>query len=132
MSKNKNNANTNRYISKLKEYKEFIGILVFFIAGAIWLFAYFATKNQLEIQACVTDKRFIVLQNQATENNLTAIFNDSLRQQVQLKKLSNPTDEEALQLAKLEAALPDLQKQIGNAKSNIKQALGVLNSNACT
>ena len=33
------------FISRVKEYKELIAVIVFFIAGVLWIFAYFATKQ---------------------------------------------------------------------------------------
>ncbi len=34
-------------LKRLKEYKEFIAILVFFFAGGVWLYADFVTKEWL-------------------------------------------------------------------------------------
>jgi hypothetical protein len=35
-----------KFLDILKEYKELIAILVFFLGGVLWMFGYFATKQQ--------------------------------------------------------------------------------------
>jgi hypothetical protein len=41
-----------KFLDILKEYKELIAILVFFLGGVLWMFGYFATKQQLTELRC--------------------------------------------------------------------------------
>jgi len=48
---------TNGFLSRLKEYKEFISILIFFAGGAFWIYGFFATKSQvIDIQDATTSQ----------------------------------------------------------------------------
>ena len=38
-------AGSSPLLSRLREYKEFIGIRVFFVAGILWIYGFFATKE---------------------------------------------------------------------------------------
>ena len=41
-----------KFLDILKEYKELIAVLVFFLGGVLWMFGYFATKKQLTELRC--------------------------------------------------------------------------------
>jgi hypothetical protein len=38
------------FLQRLREYRELIAVIVFFIGGALWIFGYFATIEQLKAQ----------------------------------------------------------------------------------
>ena len=42
-------------LDRLKQYKEFIAIMVFFIGGFLWIYGFFATKGQLNELQCLTN-----------------------------------------------------------------------------
>ena len=41
-------------LARLREYKEFIAILAFFIAGFLWIYGFFATKSEVKTLTSAT------------------------------------------------------------------------------
>lgn len=56
-------SNGNRFVKKLKDYKEIIVLLLFFIGGIMWMWAYFATERQLQALTSYTTLYVTMLEN---------------------------------------------------------------------
>ncbi len=47
---------TKGFLEVLKEWKEVIAIVVFFVSGVLWIFAFFATKTELQRFSRLVDR----------------------------------------------------------------------------
>ena len=43
------NSQANTFVALIKEYKELIATIAFFVGGVLWIFGYFATKEELRV-----------------------------------------------------------------------------------
>ena len=73
-------------LDKLKEYKEFLVILVFFAGGASWIYGYFATKAQLNEARCLLDANIEAVTHQLKKKLL---YDDILLLERDLRILSD-------------------------------------------
>ncbi|MBL8028908.1 MAG: hypothetical protein JNL74_20960 [Fibrobacteres bacterium] len=68
-------------ITKLKEYKELIAILVFFLGGFFWLNNRFSTKSDLQQEIaslnCMLEKYMLLTQNQIRVQTLEKEINET-------------------------------------------------------
>lgn len=63
-------GNNNKLLNRLKEYKELITIIVFFISGFLWLYGYFATKDQLRIMKCIVNHQISMVESRIQKQDL--------------------------------------------------------------
>lgn len=82
---NDNEQKSKSLLETIKEAKEFIAILVFFVGGVIWLYAAFATKRQVAGVRCLLGATIERIDNEAQAKNFQAeIVEHSVRlQQIQ-------------------------------------------------
>ena len=68
----------NRFVTRLKEYKEFIAILVFFMGGFFWIYGFFATKDQVKVLQCLTNNNIALIECRMQKRFLFAFHPSSL------------------------------------------------------
>lgn len=98
-------------INTLKEYKEIIAILVFFIGGVLWIFGFFATKNE------VKKFKYIVLTKVNIEENYRLLDN--------LQRELDELTEEKIDLQKRELDLMNKEEQQGLEPTEIEELLRI-------
>jgi hypothetical protein len=54
-----------KFLAKLKEYKELIALIMFFVGGIIWLYAAFATKSYVASIRCLLGATIERVDNEA-------------------------------------------------------------------
>ena len=87
-SKNTVNAKSS-YLLRLKEYKEFIAIILFFMGGVIWITGFFATRNQVEIMECLLHNKISLVESKVTMLILPTELARMKSELESLEKLSN-------------------------------------------
>src|SRR3954453_4506381 len=55
---------TPNFFSLLKDYKELISIIIFFLGGISWVLGYFATKAEVRKVECLVDATSVLMNNE--------------------------------------------------------------------
>jgi hypothetical protein len=129
-------------LSVLGEYKEFITILVFFLGGVLWIFGYFATKNQLEevhsgIKNQVQELRCLLnanrdfLQGRMDSANLSQMLVENIQETNPLSQKPSLTPDEQSRLSRLKVAADDITRKLAAADNTTTQAADRLRSGGC-
>jgi len=91
-----NSKPTPQFIVRLKQYKEFIAILVFFTGGFMWIYGFFATKSQVEsvndnvqVVHCLTNSSIILTETRMQKRFL---LEELTQKSVELNNLLTKTD----------------------------------------
>ena len=112
------------WLDTLKEYKEFIAILVFFLAGLLWIFGYFATKKQLAVLHCTMVENLNFIKGQMDTTNLSQLMVQNLEEQSIVSDRRDLSPAEKAKLRKLEVAREELARKLAAAQNSTAQALG--------
>jgi hypothetical protein len=120
------------FIATLKEYKEFIAILVFFLAGVLWMVGYFATKKQLTELRCLMLANVEFIQNRMDSNNLSDMSVKNIEELAVLNEKTTLTSEEKAKRNRLEVAKNDLARKLAAADTASAHALNRLTSGQCS
>ena len=57
-------ASKDGFVQRLKEYKEFVAVLVFFLGGVTWAYGVFATQQQINQLKCLLNTNISLIHNQ--------------------------------------------------------------------
>lgn len=120
-----------KMLESIKEFKELIAVIVFFIAGALWVFGYFATKDQLKSLHCITNANMEFLQGQMDSNTLSEMLIKNLKEQHRIKNTTPEDSPERSALVQLQIAANDLTVKSSMANKMRTDALKVLKSGTC-
>lgn len=121
-----------RFGSWLKEYKELIAVLVFFIGGGIWMYNIFATQRQLSDMGCHISANIELLSSEIELQKLPRLYSENLASQQTLKaKSKSSSDVMARQLAELQGAYRMLLAQEKDALDKNKEAQDRLSRADC-
>jgi hypothetical protein len=122
---------TKGLLDTLKDYKELIAILVFFLGGVLWMFGYFATKKQLTELRCLMLTNVEFIQGSMDVASLSDL---SLKNSEDLTALNDKTtltaDEKARKL-RLEMAKDEIARKIATAQSTTERSMEKLRSGEC-
>ena len=127
----KKDKDSKSVLDSIKEFKELIAVIVFFIAGALWVFGYFATKDQLKTLHCITNANMEFLQGQMDSNTLSEMLMKNMREQYRIKNTTPEGSPERSALVQLEIAANDLTLKNNMANKMRTDALAVLKSGKC-
>jgi hypothetical protein len=122
------------FVATLKEFKELIGIIIFFGAGLLWVGGYFATKAQLDELQCLTQAQIDLLRSEGDFDKIKA---DMLSISLQLDELSSKSKNGTLtamenrQFHELSANLEDLKKTRAAAQERSDGVRYDIDHNAC-
>lgn len=107
----------NNFINKIKEYKEVISLLIFFLGGYFWVLGYFATKTQLDELKSATHKNLEELKF-VTQENLNMI-----QGKINLQFIDDMISENNINICKTKIELEKLKKNNADTTEiNIKIA----------
>ncbi|UPJ49946.1 hypothetical protein IVB30_00450 [Bradyrhizobium sp. 200] len=118
------------FVKVAGEYKELAVILVFFIGGIFWAFAYFATKQQLVETRCILKENVLFIQARMDASSLSQLLLDNTKESTELEK-PNLTPEETLKRNRLKNAAADISRKLADAENAAAQALTKLKSGDC-
>lgn len=96
-------------INILKEYKETIAILVFFIAGVLWIFGFFATKNEVKKLKHIVLTKVKIEENYRLLDNIQRELDELTEEKIDLQKreldLMNKKEQQDLESTEIEELL---------------------------
>jgi hypothetical protein len=119
------------FLDTVKEYKEFIAILIFFAAGVLWMVGYFATKKQLTELRCLLLANVEFIQNRMDSNNLSDLSVKNFEDLAVLAEKTTLTADEKAKRNRLEVTKSDLARKLAAADTASAQALNKLTSGQC-
>jgi hypothetical protein len=111
-------------------YKEFVALVVFFLGGVFWAFAYFATKQQLKEVQCIMNANMAFVQSRMDSASLSQLMLDNLRESAALDKAS-PSPENTLKRNQLKTGAADIARKLAEADNAAAQALNKLKFGEC-
>jgi len=120
------------FIAHLKQYKEFIAILVFFVGGFMWIFAYFATKESVDEVRCIADNIIILVDSRMEQD----VFTKNLAKKgLEHKKLSEQAnlskEEKDIKLTTVDAELHVIRKNLNMTMEKHDKAHHILKMKKC-
>jgi hypothetical protein len=131
------------FITLLKEYKELIGTLAFFVGGVLWVFGYFATKEELrsfreasssqnKVLHCLLDQHVRLL---AAKQLLRSSFEDLIAVQDELRRQA-PNSPQLLgndlrKLIKLEQQRDEIKYNMSIAERDVAEANKAITYREC-
>lgn len=118
---NNTRGSTPNFIARLKEYKEFIVILVFFVSGFMWIFSYFATKDQVRVLQCLTNHNIILIESRMQKKFL---FDELTQKGMELEKLVPQVDISKSENNKSELSAEEKEKVI-----RLKEQMEIIRAN---
>jgi hypothetical protein len=118
-------------LDRLKEYKELIAVLVFFLGGFTWIYGYFATKSQLIEMKCVLNANVSLLSGQLQGNALAQSLIKNQEMQMLITKQPSPDIEAQKQLVQLQTVAKELERGVAKANEEAAAALVALRNSAC-
>jgi hypothetical protein len=118
-------------VATLKEYKELISILVFFVAGALWIFAYFATRNQLEELHCLMNANMNFIQGRMEVASLSELMVQNIGETTSLDSKQSLTADEKIRRGKLQVGAGEITRKLAAAENASAQALNKLQAGNC-
>jgi len=106
------------FMQKLLTYKEFISILVFFTGGILWIYSIFATKQNVDQLACVTQLNIQMVQGKMESQFYTDLLEGNRAQIRELRGNIRKAKRENIAFEKFEEALDNAEDQ----KITLKQS----------
>lgn len=119
------------FLNRLKEYKEFIAIVLFFLAGFLWIYGYFATKEQLSEVRCLMDANITLLSGQVQSNVLAQQLLKNKEMQLTIIDESKTNLIAQQRLLDLQQGEKRLERQIFKETEQVSVALAKLRSANC-
>jgi len=123
---------TKGLLDTLKDYKELIAILVFFLGGVLWMFGYFATKKQLTELRCLMLTNVEFIQGSMDVASLSDL---SLKNSEDLAALNDKTTtltaDEKARKRRLEIAKDEIARKVATAQSATERSMEKLRSGEC-
>lgn len=118
-------------LTKLKQYKEIIAIIVFFLSGVAWIYGSFATKKQVDRLECFTNLNITLVRSMQDYEELSSKM-QRLIQQLQLMSEGNNPMVTSDNKTKLEMERDKTIQLRNHALNDYHDALKKLeSSNAC-
>lgn len=118
------------FVKKVGEYKEFVALVVFFLGGIFWAFAYFATKAQLKEIQCIMNANMNFIQGKMDSSSLSQLMLDNLKASAALEK-TGLTPEEIVKSNQLKLAATEIARKLADADNATAKALDKLKSGDC-
>ena len=128
---NATSSSTPDFITRLKQYKEFILILVFFMGGAMWVYGYFATKDQVEVVHCLTSNGISLIESRMQKK---FFFDELTQKSMELDRLrakTNISNEESQKVIILNAEIDLIRKKLFETEAKHDKYFHILRTNKC-
>ena len=120
-----------KFLDILKEYKELIAILVFFLGGVLWMFGYFATKQQLTELRCWMRANVEFVQGRMDAANLSDLSVKNIEDLTALSEKATLSADEKARKHRLEMAKDEIARKLAAAESTSVGAMKKLTSGQC-
>jgi len=98
-------------VSHLKDLKELIAILVFFVGGAVWIYTAFATKQYVAGVRCLLASTIERIDNEAQSRELKSEIIEVGVRQHQIRSQGNLSTSDILEAEKLSAHMKELENR---------------------
>ena len=121
-----------KFLDILKEYKELIAILVFFLGGVLWMFGYFATKQQLTELRCWMRANVEFVQGRMDAANLSDLSVKNIEELTMLSEKGTLSASEKARKLRLEQAKDEIARKLAAAESTSVGAMKKLTSGQCS
>ena len=108
-----------KFLDILKEYKELIAVLVFFLGGVLWMFGYFATKKQLTELRCWMHANVEFVQGRMDAANLSDLSVKNIEELTALSEKATLSADEKARKHRLEMAKDEIARKLAAAKSYV-------------
>lgn len=109
-------------VSHLKDLKELVAILVFFIGGAVWIYTAFATKQYVAGVRCLLASTIERIDNEAQSRELKSeIIETGVRQQ-QIRNRGSLTAVDIVESETLSAHMKELEGRKALADRSVKES----------
>ena len=118
-------------LKTLSEYRELLTVIIFFVGGVLWVFGYFATKDQLKEVKCLMNANMDFIQGQMDSTNLSQILIQNLQEQRRLKSNVSDNGLITIKLTQLEIAAKDIDRKIDKATTIQFAAMNKLKTGLC-
>lgn len=122
------------FLQRLNDFKEFIAILVFFLGGVVWIYDYFATKQQLVQFNCLLTASISIARADADTKYLSDKIVEIDLQATELdeKRLKGPLSAaEKKRLIELTNDSKNKQNEFAAAKQRFEESNQKIQSNLC-
>jgi hypothetical protein len=121
-----------KFLDIVKEYKELIAILVFFLGGVLWMFGYFATKQQLTELRCWMRANVEFVQGRMDAANLSDLSVKNIEDLTALSEKATLSADEKARKHRLEMAKDEIARKLAAAESTSVGAMKKLTSGQCS
>ena len=121
-----------KFLDILKEYKELIAVLVFFLGGVLWMFGYFATKKQLTELRCWMHANVEFVQGRMDAANLSDLSVKNIEELTALSEKATLSADEKARKHRLEMAKDEISRKLAAAESTSVGAMKKLTSGQCS
>ena len=128
---NDTSGSTPDFITRLKEYKEFIVILVFFIGGFMWIYGYFATKEQVKVLQCLTNQNITLIESRMQKKFLFDELNQKGMELEKLLKKADVLNEERRKVIQLTNEIEIIKANLKKTEARYDEAFNFLKANKC-
>ena len=137
------NSKGNKFIAFVKEYKELVATIAFFIGGILWVFGYFATKEEFRALTDSTSKQNRLLncllqkhvQVLAGRHVLKVSYDDLITVQEEIRKQTPSgaqfSENDIKKIVKLERQRDELKDNIASAEKEISEASRAITYREC-
>jgi hypothetical protein len=137
------NSQANTFVALIKEYKELIATIVFFVGGVLWIFGYFATKEELrgfreaastqnKVLHCLLEKHVQLLEGKQkwklSSDELMTVQED-IRKQVPTSAQFSEND--IRKSVRLEQQREEIRTRISSAEKEITEATNAIMYREC-
>lgn len=119
------------FLTRLKEYKEFIAIIAFFMGGIMWIYGFFATKNEVKVLRCLMNNQIILIEARINKKFLPAELARMKAELAMLEKYpsDDPFFKQGIYFAKTNIDLTE--KALSDCERKYQQSLDILSTNQC-
>ncbi|WP_157973675.1 hypothetical protein [Tropicimonas sp. IMCC34043] len=124
----------NQLLGRLKDYKEFVAILVFFLGGLLWVYGVFATQKQVDQIKCLLNTNISLIHNQTQSRFLLQELTSkqlSLAEVIERGNAGTPHRGDRRLALQLETEIDLLKDKVKDAEDASAESLDLLKKSAC-
>jgi cytoskeletal protein RodZ len=119
------------FLTLANQYKELATLVVAIVFGVLWVFAYFATKQQLKQSQCITNANLGFIQAQMDSTSLSQLMTENTKESISLDAKASLTPEEMLKRNQLKTGAAEITAKSLDATNRATQALNKLKNGDC-
>lgn len=119
------------WLERVKDFKELVAILIFFGGGGIWLYNYFATKDQLNQFRCLAMTHLDILRKEKKMERLMVELTELDEKRKAAERIPD-TPSKTRELVQASAKAELIRKDMMDTSAEIGKANDVLQKNLCS